>query len=185
MIENGCEGSFTHLYWYERGALQTKYDLQGVPGRRVIPQTCGEDIYICFSNECMFKFIWADVTLGNVHENRRLCALIAQVAGITVSDRPTPSQVETEIQPRTEMTPTVPLLYDAQPFRRIHRYKALGSGGFGTVYEAVDPATGRLWAVKVSKSDSPSQQEKVAFKNEVEILASLNHVGCPRPVTEP
>ena len=56
----------------------------------------------------------------------------------------------------------------------------LGHGGMSTVYLARDNNLGSYWAVKQMKNNATN--ELFAFKQEVELLAGLNHPDIPRIV---
>ncbi len=64
--------------------------------------------------------------------------------------------------------------------RRIHKYKDLGQGSFGTVSKAVDLADGSLWAVKEIRAEKKSDSWKASFVREVETLQSLRRHVRPR-----
>lgn len=63
----------------------------------------------------------------------------------------------------------------AQP-RRFGKYQILdklGEGGYGQVYEALDPILGRQVAIKICTSENPELRER--FHREARIAASLQH----------
>ena len=58
----------------------------------------------------------------------------------------------------------------------------LARGAAGTVYRAVDTATGEKVAVKVLRHDAAAEPGVVsAFLDEAEVLAEINHPGIVRP----
>jgi len=69
---------------------------------------------------------------------------------------------------------------DSNPnFRNIKEtYKiegTIGRGSFATVKKAKFRSTGQRFAVKVLSKKKMSDEDKVAMKNEIEILKSLDH----------
>ena len=73
---------------------------------------------------------------------------------------------------RVEVTADVnelPLIEQLDVGRRI------GKGQFGTVYEAIHKVSGVRYAVKVSNN----RDSKAMFKNEIQMLRSIQHVFCP------
>jgi hypothetical protein len=88
----------------------------------------------------------------------------------------------TAYEARTVNTPKVPKEHDNKPLRQVHSYGEIGSGGFGHVFKAVDLRTGCIWAVKECinpKKEVLGENWKLPFKQEVEALAQLSHVGFP------
>lgn len=55
----------------------------------------------------------------------------------------------------------------------------VGVGCIGTVYRAIDGATGRVVALKVLRRDSPVVRARHYFLNEARLLARLDHPGIP------
>ncbi len=53
--------------------------------------------------------------------------------------------------------------------------RAIGAGGSGTVFEALQESPRRRVALKVMRGDLPSQAAEQRFRNEAEILARLRH----------
>lgn len=86
---------------------------------------------------------------------------------------------------RTKYTPDVPGELDGQPRRLIHKYHKLGEGSFGTVFQAVDLATGSLWAVKRCRDRYRDGSDilEMDIKSEVEKLARLKHVCLSNSAT--
>ena len=55
---------------------------------------------------------------------------------------------------------------------------AIGAGGMGEVYRALDSKLGREVAIKVLPEEFTQHPEKLArFEREARLLASLNHPG--------
>src|SRR5262249_45060489 len=72
------------------------------------------------------------------------------------------------------------------PREQIGRYvilEALGAGGMGVVYKALDPQLQRTVAIKVPRCDDPSQATQVArrrFLREARAAAAIRHANvCP------
>ncbi len=59
----------------------------------------------------------------------------------------------------------------------LHFYKEgkqLGSGASSTVYEAINKKTKELWAAKVIRKDSHSNQQEYV-RSEIQILSKISH----------
>src|SRR5687767_4478471 len=71
---------------------------------------------------------------------------------------------------------------DDKPLPTLHGYrliKALGQGGMGTVYEAVEEATGRSVAVKLIATEFASSAETVdRFRQEGKLASLVTHPRC-------
>ncbi|RMZ77654.1 hypothetical protein DV738_g4220, partial [Chaetothyriales sp. CBS 135597] len=192
ILEDATTGHHTTLTWedHEDGKLQ-QYSLQGDPRRRVIPKAKAKSINISFGSKISFRFVWRiSLERKDMELNRECLAEVARSMiipskGMTLTVPRDPKLDPTAYEARTHNTPVVPVEYDGRPLRQIHVYKVLGSGGFGTVSQAVDLATGKLWAVKESnkthdRGRDRAEKWKAAFKHEVEKLAKLNHPNIMR-----
>ena len=172
-----------------------RYRLQGDPRRRVIPQAPFEEILIHFGKRAIFSFNWHQATSPPY----RVALIKAQLARIAqqntrynqeeLLDVPhDPGLPATAYEEWSKRTPAVPKEWNGKPTRLLHYYEELGSGAFGTVYRAVDLATGSLWAVKECRRTDPKaiagvfadkEHWKLDLKKEVENLARVQHVRLP------
>ncbi|RMD45107.1 hypothetical protein DV735_g111, partial [Chaetothyriales sp. CBS 134920] len=189
ILEDATTGHHTSLKWYDGRERKHKYYLQGDPRRRVIPRAPATSITVVFGADALFQFIWKiSIDPRDMKDVQGGLARIARSTinpskGMNLTELRDPNLHPTAYEARTRNTPVVPPQYDGRPLRQIHVYKELGRGGFGTVFLAVDLATGKLWAVKESKQSirsDPKESWKAEFKREVEKAAKLCHPNIIR-----
>lgn len=193
MLEDATTGHHTYVdcTTTERGKwADARYSLQGDPRRRVVPMDPDLKIRIWFGKKVAFRFRW----LSNLQSPEKVDEFRARLSkapaavtnatkGVLLAVPRNPHLEPTAYEKRTQYTPNVAPELDGQPLRQVHVYKRLGKGAFGSVYKAVDLATGSLWAVKhctnPKRRDDGSEKWKRDLKNEVEKLAKLQHVCLP------
>lgn len=136
------------------------------------------------SHKAVFEFIWRiDAVAESAGPLREVLADVYEL--LYWDNKPL---LETKdaalVEERCRNTPRVPREFEDKNVMEVHSYGKVGAGQFGTVYEVVDLAVGRILAMKVAKSPRkatnhgrPRQRWKVSFKEEVEKLSSLQHVS--------
>ncbi len=65
-------------------------------------------------------------------------------------------------------------------FGRYEAQAVIGEGHIGRVYRAVDPQTGQTVALKVLLEESPVEDARAYFHNEIVILSQIQHPHIPR-----
>jgi hypothetical protein len=158
---------------------QSCHKLQGKPRQRVLRRGHPMLLHI---GSAHFRIVWG--IRGDVAMERALEAAktkladknFAQSLDLTVADDPYSSLPPTAYELRSQYTPSVGSQYQNLPKIVHEKLEEKGGGGFGTVHKTVDLSTGELWAVKTC-NDFISAKSRPLLKREVEILASLTHVG--------
>lgn len=180
----------------------TLYALHGSPERgprqRVIPRTT-RPIYITFGTNTCFKLKWfPDPVTKNEYSQAYLAARARSLAVPGMNLTPPLANLEPpglhSMELRSHHTPSV--ASKSVPYKSIHKYQQLGSGGFGVVWKVVDLSSGELWAVKeINTTMQVKRKEighakgydfarkgviesvKASLIQEVENMATISHVS--------
>lgn len=183
MLEDFTTGHHTYIDWQDDNGQQEKYSLKGDPRSRIIPLANPKMICIFFGQDASFQFKWR-LSVDAKSSRKRLAsiaqAVIASNQGMTLIVPRDTNLDPTAYEARTFNTPNVPMEFNDKPLRQIHVYDTIESRGSWKCLKAVDLSTGNIWAVKEcrnSKNEAVGESWKAAFKQEVETLAQLSHVG--------
>ncbi|KAL2017282.1 hypothetical protein VTK56DRAFT_2351 [Thermocarpiscus australiensis] len=156
------------------------------PRQRVIPRG-GRRVYISIGSDTQFEFEWHRGLWEHTSEAQAFMADRARSLAVTGMTLTAPGL--TNYEPPSLHSHELRSCYspssasNSGPYKSCHKYKELGSGGFGVVYKVVDLSNGELWAVKEIRNPEKSERRKpgdidrlrVSLIREVNTMSQISH----------
>ncbi len=192
MLDDLSSSQSVQIYWAGRDGqthadYHSKYNMVGEElRRRVIPMTAPSapgKIVIKLMDSVKFEFAWKIATGDPKTVTSARTWFVDMARGLPAPTQRSGHVPRTQYEPTTVYTPVVQNKHDIRALRETHAYRKLGAGSFGTVSQAVDLATGKLWAVKRCIDPGTGESWKADFQREVEALGRLDHHVRPRLTT--